>query len=67
MGISEDIAREMWEDENLPLVISNFIDQNQEDILKLVKEFFLDGAYGVLGKDLEAKFEDFLDESYKEQ
>lgn len=62
----EDIAREKWEDDNLPSVIDNFIDQNEEDILKLVKEYFLDGAYGVLGKDLEAKFEDFLDESYRE-
>lgn len=62
----EDIAREKWEDDNIPSVIDNFIDQNEEDILKLVKEYFLDGAYSVLGKDLEAKFEDFLDESYRE-
>lgn len=63
----EDIDREKWEDEMLPSVIGNFIDQNQETILELVNEFFLDGAYGVLGKDLEARFEDFLDKSYKEQ
>lgn len=62
----EDIDREMWEDDNLPSVISNFIDQNQETILELVNEFFLDGVYGVLGAKLAVKFEDFLDESYKE-
>lgn len=63
----QDIDREKWEDNNLTSVIDNFIEQNQDSILYLVRTFFLDGVYGVLGKDLAAKFEDFLDESYKEQ